>query len=78
MRRERGMQCLVTESEERKDVGGWGVKIDVNKKLDALSMEIMASFIALVTPILDAGMLWGVHALRKRSIFCKNMVTQIL
>ena len=55
MRRERGMQCLVTESEERKDVGGWGVKIDVNKKLDALSMEIMASFIALVTPILNAG-----------------------
>ena len=36
---------------------GWvvGVKIDVNKKLDALSMEIMASFIALVTPILNAG-----------------------
>ena len=55
MRRERGMQCLVTESEERKDVGGWGVKIDVNKKLDALSMEIMALFIALVTPILNAG-----------------------
>ena len=35
-------------------VGG-GVKIDVNKKLDALSMEIMALFIALVTPILNAG-----------------------
>ena len=46
-----------------------GVKIDVNKKLDALSIEIMALFIALVTPILNAGMLWGVHALRKKSIF---------
>ena len=46
------MQCLVTES-GKMWVGG--VKIDVNKKLDALSMEIMALFIALVTPILNAG-----------------------